>query len=136
MTYNQNILTEKKISNISMVSTSLNGPIIRQRSSIRNNDISSNITKKEWPYGGNQNKEKNDIKLINELNSLNEIYNNKKIELNEVMKEYKNTFDLYNKKYHKLQINKEKFESIRQKNLNLKLMIMNIIKVKNKNNDK
>ena len=135
MTNNQNMLTEKKISNISMASTSLNGPTIKQRSSIRNNDLSSNITKKEWP-NGNPNKEKNEIQLRNELNTLNEIYYNKKIELNEVMNEYQMTNNIYNKKYNTLQKNKENYESLRQTNLNLKLMIMNIIKVKNKNKDK
>ena len=135
MTNNQNMLTEKKISDVSMVSTSLNGPTIKQRSSIRNNDLSSNITKKEWPYG-NPNKEKNEIQLRNELNTLNEIYYNKKIELNEVMNEYQMTNNIYNKKYNTLQKNKERYESLRQTNLNLKLMIMNIIKVKNKNKDK
>ena len=131
MTNNQNMLTEKKISNISMASTSLNGPTIKQRSSIRNNDLSSNITKKEWP-NGNPNKEKNEIQLRNELNTLNEIYYNKKIELNEVMNEYQMTNNIYNKKYNTLQKNKENYESLRQTNLNLKLMIMNIIKVKTK----
>ena len=132
MTNNQNILTEKKISNSSMISTSLNGPYIRQRSSIRNNDLSSNITKKEWVYA-NQNKEKYDVKLKNELNTLNEIYYNKKNELNEVMKEYQLTNELYNKKYHNLENDKKKLEALRQKNLNLKLMIMNIIRINNKN---
>ena len=132
MTNNQNILTEKKISNSSMISTSLNGPYIRQRSSIRNNDLSSNITKKDWVYA-NQNKEKYDVKLKNELNTLNEIYYNKKNELNEVMKEYQLTNELYNKKYHNLENNKKKLEALRQKNLNLKLMIMNIININNKN---
>ena len=132
MTNNQNILTEKKISNSSMISTSLNGPYIRQRSSIRNNDLSSNITKKDWVYA-NQNKEKYDEKLKNELNTLNEIYYNKKNELNEVMKEYQLTNELYNKKYHNLENNKKKLEALRQKNLNLKLMIMNIIRINNKN---
>ena len=131
MTNNQNILTEKKISNSSMISTSLNGPYIRQRSSIRNNDLSSNITKKDWVYA-NQNKEKYDVKLKNELNTLNEIYYNKKNELNEVMKEYQLTNELYNKKYHNLENNKKKLEALRQKNLNLKLMIMNIIRINNK----
>ena len=131
MTNNQNILTEKKISNSSMISTSLNGPYIRQRSSIRNNDLSSNITKKDWVYA-NQNKEKYDVKLKNELNTLNEIYYNKKNELNEVMKEYQLTNELYNKKYHNLENNKKKLEDLRKKNLNLKLMIMNIIRINNK----
>ena len=115
-----------------MISTSLNGPYIRQRSSIRNNDLSSNITKKDWVYA-NQNKEKYDVKLKNELNTLNEIYYNKKNELNEVMKEYQLTNELYNKKYHNLENNKKKLEALRQKNLNLKLMIMNIIRINNKN---
>ena len=138
MTNNQNMLSDKKMSNFSMVSTSLNGQNIRQRNSIRNNDISSNTTKKEWAYG-NQNikeKEKYEMNLRNELNTLNEIYYNKKIELNEVMNELQCIKDNYKKKYNNLQSNKEKFESLRQQNLNLKLMIMNIIKVKNKNKDK
>ena len=136
MTNNQNMLSDKKMSNLSMVSTSLNGPNIRQRNSIRNNDICSNGTKKEWGYGIQNNKEKCDINLRNELNTLNEIYYNKRIELNEVINEYQINKDNYKKKYNDLQNNKEKFESLRQQNLNLKLMIMNIIKIKNKNKDK
>ena len=138
MTNNQNMLSDKKMSNFSMVSTSLNGQNIRQRNSIRNNDISSNTTKKEWAYGNQNNKEKEkyEINLRNELNTLNEIYYNKEIELNEVMNELQFTKDNYKKKYNNLQRNKEKFESLRQQNLNLKLMIMNIIKIKNKNKDK
>ena len=136
MTNNQNMLSDKKISNLSMVSTSLNGPNIKQRNSIRNNDINSNITKKEWAYGNQNIKEKNEMNLKNELNTLNEIYYNKKIELNEVMNELQYYKNNYKKKYNNLKNNKEKFESLRQQNLNLKLMIMNIIKIKNKNKDK
>ena len=135
MTNNQNMLSDKKMSNFSMVSTSLNGQNIRQRNSIRNNDISSNTTKKEWAYG-NQNNKVKELNLLNEYNTLNEIYYNKEIELNEVMNELQFTKDNYKKKYNNLQRNKEKFESLRQQNLNLKLMIMNIIKIKNKNKDK
>ena len=133
---NQNMLSDKKMSNISMVSTSLNGQNIRQRNSIRNNDISSNNTKKEWPYGNQNIKEKKDVNLRNELNTLNEIYYNKNIELNEVMNEYHFLEENFNNKFNNLKRNKEKFESLRQQNLNLKLMIMNIIKIKNKNKDK
>ena len=136
MTNNQNMLSDKKISNLSMVSTSLNGPNFKQRNSIRNNDINSNITKKEWAYGNQNIKEKNEMNLKNELNTLNEIYYNKKIELNEVMNELQYYKNNYKKKYNNLKNNKEKFESLRQQNLNLKLMIMNIIKIKNKNKDK
>ena len=138
MTNNQNMLSDKKMSNFSMVSTSLNGQNIRQRNSIRNNDISSNTTKKEWAYGNQNNKEKEkyEINLRNESNTLNEIYYNKEIELNEVMNELQFTKDNYKKKYNNLQSKKEKYESLRQQNLNLKLMIMNIIKIKNKNKDK
>ena len=136
MTNNQNMLSDKKISNLSMVSTSLNGPNIKQRNSIRNNDINSNITKKEWAYGNQNIKEKNEMNLKNELNTLNEIYYNKKIELNEVMNELQYYKNNYKKKYNNLKNNKEKFESLRQQNLNLKLMIMNIIKIKNKHKDK
>ena len=136
LTNNQNILTEKKISSSSMISTSLNGPIVRQRNSNRINDFGSNLTKKEWAYQNQISKEKYDPNLRNELNTLNEIYYNKKIELNEVMREYQLTNDNYNKKYINLKKNKEKLEILRHNNLNLKLMIMNIIKLKNKNKDK
>ena len=137
-----NLLSERKISNSSMISTSLNGPIIRQRNSIRNNnDISSNITKKEWVYGNqnnnnNNNKEKYDLSLSNELNKLNEIYYNKKIELSETEKEYKLLNNNYYKSCNNLESKKEKLESLKQKNLNLKLMIMNIIKIKDQNQNK
>ena len=135
-----NLLSGRKISNSSMISTSLNGPIIRQRNSIRNNnDISSNITKKEWVYGNqnnNNNKEKYDLSLSNELNKLNEIYYNKKIELSETEKEYKLLNNNYYKSCNNLESKKEKLESLKQKNLNLKLMIMNIIKIKDQNQNK
>ena len=137
-----NLLSERKISNSSMISTSLNGPIIRQRNSIRNNnDISSNITKKEWVYGNqnnnnNNNKEKYDLSLSNELNKLNEIYYNKKIELSETEKEYKLLNNNYYKSCNNLESKKEKLESLKQKNLNLKLMITNIIKIKDQNQNK
>jgi hypothetical protein len=136
MNNNLNILNERKISNSSMISTSLNGPTFKQRNSTRNNDICSNITKKEWAYGNQNNKEKYDINLNNELNKLNEIYYNKKIELNDVIKEYHKNVDIYNKKNYTLLENKKKYEALKQKNLNLKLMIMNIMKIKNINKDK
>ena len=134
-----NLLSERKISNSSMISTSLNGPIIRQRNSTRNNnDISSNITKKEWAYGNqnNNNKEKYDLSLRDELNKLNELYYNKKIELDDIIKEYQLLNDNYNKNCNNLELKKEKLESLRHKNLNLKLMIMNILKIKNQNQNK
>ena len=131
------MLNERKISTSSMISTSLNGPTPRPINSTRNNDMNSNITKKEWGYGNNKiNKEKNDINLKNEFNKLNEIYYNKKIELHDTNQEYQILKDTYSQKYNNLLKNKEKYESLKQQNLNLKLMIMNIIKIKNKNKDK
>ena len=136
MQNNPKFYSERKNSNISMISTSLNGPIIRQRNSIKN-DICSNLTKKEWAYGNqnNNNNIKYDIALKDELNKLNEIYYNKESELNELIKEYKIKKNIYIKKCNNLEKNKVKFELLKQKNLNLKLMIMNIIKIKNKNID-
>ncbi len=132
---NQNILSDRKISNSSIISTSLNGPINRQRSSIRNNDISSNITKKEWLYGipNNYNKDKPDTNLKNELNKLNQIYYDKSNELNDIKKECKKISENLSIKKSNLDKNKAKYESLRQSNLNLKLMILNLMKVKNKN---
>ena len=140
MNNNLNMLNERKISTSSMISTSLNGPTLKHINSTRNNDMNSNITKKEYGNGNNQinqiNKEKNDIYLKNELNKLNEIYYNKKIELHDSKQEYQIIKDLYIKKYNNLKNNKEKYESLKQQNLNLKLMIMNIMKIKNLNKDK
>ena len=137
MNNNLNMLNERKISTSSMISTSLNGPTLKHINSTRNNDMNSNITKKEWGYGNNQiNKEKNNINLKNEFNKLNEIYYNKKIELHETNQEYQILKDIYSKKYNNLKKNKEKYESLKQQNLNLKSMIMNIMKIKNLNKDK
>ena len=68
-----------------------------------------------------------DLNLNNELNRLNQIYYNKKIELNNAINEYKINNDIYIKKNNKLEKDKERYESLKQKNLNLKLMIMNIM---------
>ena len=138
MSNNQNIFSERKVSNSSMISTSLNGPIIRQRSSIRNNDINSKMTKKEWPPGMNNNKINinNEVSLRNELEKLTMIYYNKKVELSEVMEEVQKTSDKYNQKFRELESKKIEYDVMRNKNLNLKLMIMNMMKVKEKNKEK
>ena len=129
---NLNILTERKVSNSSIISTSLNGPINKPKNSIRINDACSNLTKKEW-INGIPNV---DVNLKNELNKLNQIYNNKKDELYDVTKEYQKLNENFSQKYHILEKNKAKYESLRQNNLNLKIMILNLMKVKNKIKDK
>ena len=118
---NPNIFSERKVSNTSMVSTSLNGPVNRPI----NNDVNSNITKMEWANG-----------TKNELSKLNEIYYNKKVELDDVKKEYKKVNENYYKKLENLKKNKEKYEILKQENNNLKLMIMNIMKIKNETKGK
>ena len=117
---NPNIFSERKVSNTSMVSTSLNGPANRPINTARNNDVNSNTTKMEWTNG-----------TKNELNKLNEIYYNKKVELVDVKKEYKKVNENYYKKLENLKKNKEKYEILKKENNNLKLMIMNIMKIKN-----
>jgi predicted nuclease with TOPRIM domain len=129
---NLNILTERKVSSSSIISTSLNGPINKPKNSIRINDACSNLTKKEW-LNGIPNVDTN---LKNELNKLNQIYNNKKDELYDVTKEYQKLNENFSQKYHILEKNKAKYESLRQNNLNLKIMILNLMKVKNKIKDK
>ena len=118
---NPNIFSERKVSTTSMVSTSLNGPVNRPI----NNDVNSNITKMEWANG-----------TKNELSKLNEIYYNKKVELDDVKKEYKKANENYYKKLENLSKNKEKYEILKQENNNLKLMIMNIMKIKNETKEK
>ena len=138
MPNNQNYLSERKISTSSIISTSLNGPINKPMNSKRNNDLNSNLTKKEWLYGNpnNINKEKADDNLKNELNKLNQIYQNKTNELNDIIRESKKVNENYSQKYNILLKNKAKYDSLRQNNLNLKLIIMNIMKMKNKKKDK
>ena len=122
---NPNRLSERKVSNTSMVSTSLNGPANRPINTARNNDVNSNTTKMEWANG-----------TKNELSKLNEIYYNKKVELDDVKKEYKKVNENYYKKLENLKKNKEKYEILKQENNNLKLMIMNIMKIKNETKEK
>ena len=122
---NPNILSERKVSTNSMVSTSLNGPVNKPINTARNNDVNSNITKMEWANGSK-----------NELNKLNQIYYNKQAELDDVKKEYKKANENYFKKIENLRKNKEKYEILKQENNNLKLMIMNIMKIKSETKGK
>ena len=131
---NPNLFSEKKNSNCSMISTSLNGPFYKQRSS-RINDISSTTTKNEYLYANqnHNNNQKIDLNLIDEINKLEQLDCDKENILNEVKKANKEAMDNFNKKYSNLYKIKKKYEHIRQKNMYLKLMIMNTIKLNNKN---
>ena len=135
--HHQNTFSDRKVSNTTMVSTSLNGPINKQKISNRINDKSSNITKKESNYINfiNQNsKEFNNMN--NEYNKYEKIYQDKKIELDMSYQELKQVKDIYMKKANDLEKTKEKYEILKQKNSNLKLMLMNLMKFKNITKDK
>ena len=60
----------------------------------------------------------------------------KKVELDDVKKEYKKANENYYKKLENLRKNKEKYEILKQENNNLKLMIMNIMKIKSETKGK
>ena len=133
----QNTLSDRKISNTTMVTTSLNGPPYKQKNSNRVYDKSSNITKKESNYINfiNQNsKEFNNMN--NEYNKYEKIYQDKKIELDMSYQELKQVKEIYMKKANDLEKTKEKYEILKQKNSNLKLMLMNLMKFKNITKDK
>ena len=135
--HHQNTFSDRKVSNTTMVSTSLNGPINKQKISNRINDKSSNITKKESNYINfiNQNsKEFNNMN--NEYNKLEKIYQDKKIELDMSYQELKQVKEIYMKKANDLEKTKEKYEILKRKNSNLKLMLMNLMKFKNITKDK
>ena len=135
--HHQNTFSDRKVSNTTMVSTSLNGPINKQKISNRINDKSSNITKKESNYINfiNQNsKEFNNMN--NEYNKYEKIYQDKKIELDMSYQELKQVKEIYMKKANDLEKTKEKYEILKQKNSNLKLMLMNLMKFKNITIDK
>ena len=135
--HHQNTFSDRKVSNTTMVTTSLNGPINKQKISNRINDKSSNITKKESNYINfiNQNsKEFNNMN--NEYNKYEKIYQDKKIELDMSYQELKQVKEIYMKKANDLEKTKEKYEILKQKNSNLKLMLMNLMKFKNITKDK
>ena len=125
----QNTFSDRKVSNTTMVSTSLNGPIYKQKNSNRINDKSSNITKKESAFIYQNSKDL--VNINNEYCKLEKIYLDKKIELDMSCKEYKEIKESYIRKSYSLEQIKQKYELMKQKNENLKLMIMNLMKLKN-----
>ena len=133
----QNTFSDRKVSNTTMVTTSLNGPINKQKNSNRINDKSSNITKKESNYINYMNQNSKEINnMNNEYNQYEKIYQDKKIELDISCKELKQVREIYVKKANDLEKTKEKYEILKQKNSNLKLMLMNLMKFKNITKDK
>ena len=130
----QNTYSDRKVSNTTMVSTSLNGPIYKQKNSNRIYDKSSNITKKDSTYINQNNKDI--LNMNNEYYQLEKIYQDKNEELDNSYKEFKAIKETYIKKLYNLEKTKEKYETVKQKNSNLKLMIMNLMKFKNITKDK
>ena len=135
--HHQNTFSDRKVSNTTMVSTSLNGPINKQKISNRINDKSSNITKRESNYINYMNQNSKELNnMNNEYNQYEKIYQDKKIELDISCKELKQVKEIYMKKANDLGKTKEKYEILKQKNSNLKLMLMNLMKFKNITKDK
>ena len=133
----QNTFSDRKVSNTTMVTTSLNGPINKQKNSNRIYDKSSNITKRESNYINYMNQNSKELNnMNNEYNQYEKIYQDKKIELDISCKELKQVKEIYMKKANDLEKTKEKYEILKQKNLNLKLMLMNLMKFKNITKDK
>jgi hypothetical protein len=125
----QNTFSDRKIYNTTMVTTSLNGPIYKQKNSNKIYDKSSNITKKESAFIYQNSKDL--VNINNEYCKLEKIYLDKKIELDMSCKEYKEIKESYIRKSYSLEQIKQKYELMKQKNENLKLMIMNLMKLKN-----
>ena len=134
MPYHQNTFSDRKLSNTSMISTSLNAPINKQKNSNKNHDKSSNITKKEFAYM-NQNS-KDLMNINNEYYKLEKIYQDKINELDISSREYKSIKESYYKKLNNLEKTKKEYESLKEKNTNLKKMILNMMKIKNITKDK
>ena len=133
----QNTFSDRKVSNTTMVTTSLNGPINKQKNSNRIYDKSSNITKRESNYINYMNQNSKELNnMNNEYNQYEKIYQDKKIELDISCKELKKVKEIYIKKANDLEKTKEKYEILKQKNSNLKLMLMNLMKFKNITKDK
>ena len=134
MSQQQNTFSDRKISNTTMVSTSLNGPINKQKNSIKIYDKSSNITKKESTFINQNSKEM--INMNNEYYKLEKLLQDKKIELDNSCKQLNSVKESYIKKLYTLEQTKNKYKALKDKNLNLKLMIMNLMKSKNLIKDK
>ena len=133
----QNTFSDRKVSNTTMVTTSLNGPINKQKNSNKIYDKSSNITKRESNYINYMNQNSKELNnMNNEYNQYEKIYQDKKIELDISCKELKQVKEIYMKKANDLEKTKEKYEILKQKNSNLKLMLMNLMKFKNITKDK
>ena len=133
----QNSFSDRKVSNTTMVTTSLNGPINKQKNSNKIYDKSSNITKRESNYINYMNQNSKELNnMNNEYNQYEKIYQDKKIELDISCKELKQVKEIYMKKANDLEKTKEKYEILKQKNSNLKLMLMNLMKFKNITKDK
>ena len=130
----QNTFSDRKISNTTVVSTSLNGPPYKQKNSNKIYDKSSNITKKESTFINQNSKEVVNINI--EYNKLEKIYQDKINEFDKSQIEYKSVKETYYKKLYNLEKTKEKYEALKQKNSNLKVMIMNLMKLKNITKDK
>ena len=125
----QDTFSDRKVYNTTMVTTSLNGPIYKQKNSNKIYDKSSNITKKESAFIYQNSKDL--VNINNEYCKLEKIYLDKKIELDMSCKEYKEIKESYIRKSYSLEQIKQKYELMKQKNENLKLMIMNLMKLKN-----
>ena len=130
----QNTFSDRKISNTTVVSTSLNGPPYKPKNSNKIYDKSSNITKKESTFINQNSKEVVNINI--EYNKLEKIYQDKINEFDKSQIEYKSVKETYFKKLYNLEKTKEKYEALKQKNSNLKVMIMNLMKLKNITKDK
>ena len=130
----QNTFSDRKISNTTVVSTSLNGPPYKPKNSNKIYDKSSNITKKESTFINQNSKEVVNINI--EYNKLEKIYQDKINEFDKSQIEYKSVKETYYKKLYNLEKTKEKYEALKQTNSNLKVMIMNLMKLKNITKDK
>ena len=71
------------------------------------------------------------VNINNEFYKLEKILADKKNEVDISNKEYKAIKETYTKKLYELEKTKEKYEALKQKNSNLKLMILNLMKLKN-----
>ena len=76
------------------------------------------------------------VNINSEIFKLEKILADKKNEVDISNKEYKAVKETYTKKLYELEKAKEKYEALKQKNSNLKLMLMNLMKFKNITKDK
>ena len=105
--------------------------------SLSGQDFSGSINNKRYSYSTNKDSTKSQSfsntknDLYFNTNKLNRLYEDKQKELSSIYQQYQEINDCCNQKYDFLLQNKTKYDSLKQNNYNMKLLILKLMKIKN-----